>query len=227
MYLEDKPYNDSVLHFEREMRFIGLGALDEVTLVPLNKMEQAQIKTETKPVENTTQNTKKEYCFFCKNFGHFKAECQKMKRNKWQQTRKNNGKAITSTGKKIITPRLCFGETPDAKAYSKEDPHTKYTNDTTTECIGTPTEDWLRRQAIATIRRQLPQSDQKQIYMSHKEHRCDHKDSTDIHVQSSLTPEEQPIASPVDQSTNDPDEQPSSQLPKEDTHGSTKKSIFL
>ena len=87
-YLEDKPYNDIVLHLEREMRLNGLGAPDEVTLVPLNKIEPAPAKTETKPVENTTQNTKKGYCFYCNKFGHFKAECRKMKRDKWQQTRK-------------------------------------------------------------------------------------------------------------------------------------------
>ena len=43
-YLEDKPYNDIVLHLEREMRLNGLGAPDEVTLVPLNKIEPAQTK---------------------------------------------------------------------------------------------------------------------------------------------------------------------------------------
>ena len=36
-YLEDKPYNYIVHHLEREMRLNGLGAPDEVTLVPLNK----------------------------------------------------------------------------------------------------------------------------------------------------------------------------------------------
>ena len=36
-YLEDKPYNDIVLHLEREMRLNGLGAPDEVNLVPLKK----------------------------------------------------------------------------------------------------------------------------------------------------------------------------------------------
>ena len=47
-YLEDKPYNDIVLHLEREMRLNGLGAPDEVTLVPLNKIESAQTKPEIK-----------------------------------------------------------------------------------------------------------------------------------------------------------------------------------
>ena len=58
-YLEGKPYNDIVLHLEKEMRLNGLGAPDEVTLVPLNKIEPAQTQPETKVAENTTQNTKK------------------------------------------------------------------------------------------------------------------------------------------------------------------------
>ena len=41
------------------MRLNGLGAPDEVTLVPLNKIEPAQTKTEPKPVETTAQTTKK------------------------------------------------------------------------------------------------------------------------------------------------------------------------
>ena len=38
-YLEDKPYNDIVLHLEREIGLNGLGTPDEVTPVPLNKIE--------------------------------------------------------------------------------------------------------------------------------------------------------------------------------------------
>ena len=41
-YREDKPYNDIVLYPEREMRLNRLGGPDEVTLVPLNKIEQTQ-----------------------------------------------------------------------------------------------------------------------------------------------------------------------------------------
>ena len=89
-YLEDKPYNDIVLHLEREMRLNGLGTPDEVTLVPLNKIEPAPTKTDTKSVETTTQNTKKGYCFYCNKFGHFKAECRKLKRDRWQQVRNTN-----------------------------------------------------------------------------------------------------------------------------------------
>ena len=38
-YIEDKPYNDIVLHLEREMRLYQLGAPDETTLVPLNTVD--------------------------------------------------------------------------------------------------------------------------------------------------------------------------------------------
>ena len=100
-YLEDKPYNDIVLHLEKEMRLNGLGAPDEVTLVPLNKIETTQTKPEQKPTENKTQNTKKGYCFYCNKFGHFKAECRKLKRDKWIQTRKNNGSNNSSAGKSV------------------------------------------------------------------------------------------------------------------------------
>ena len=47
-YLKDKPYNDVVLHLEREMRLNGLGAPDETTLVPLSTVDA--VVTEDKKV---------------------------------------------------------------------------------------------------------------------------------------------------------------------------------
>ena len=38
-YLEDKAYNEIVLHLEREMRLNGLGAPDETTRIPLNSVD--------------------------------------------------------------------------------------------------------------------------------------------------------------------------------------------
>ena len=43
-YLEDKPYNDIVLHLEREMRLNGLGTSDEVTLRTKQKLNPNQPK---------------------------------------------------------------------------------------------------------------------------------------------------------------------------------------
>ena len=101
-YLEERPYNEIVLHLEMEMQLNGLGAPDDVNLVPLNRIEPAQTKPETKPAENaaqnTTQNAKKGYCFYCNNFGHFKAGCRNLRKDKWQQTSKNNRQTKNNAG---------------------------------------------------------------------------------------------------------------------------------
>ena len=73
------------------MRLTGLGTSIEVSLVPLNKIESVQLRTEPQNTENGNRGTKKRYCFYCNKFSLFKAECGKMKRDKWQQTRTNNG----------------------------------------------------------------------------------------------------------------------------------------
>ena len=57
--LEDKPYNDIVLHLERKMRLNGIETPYEVTLVPLNKIDAVQPQAEVKQTENRTHNTKK------------------------------------------------------------------------------------------------------------------------------------------------------------------------
>ena len=53
-YLEDKPYNDIVLHLEGEMRLNGLGAPDETTLVPLNTVDA--VVTDDKKSPTTTRS---------------------------------------------------------------------------------------------------------------------------------------------------------------------------
>ena len=105
-YLEDNPYNDIVLHLEQGMRRNGLGTPNEVTLVPLNKIEVAQPQTDTKPTENRLQNNKKGHSFYCNKFGHFKAECRKMERDKWQQNRKNSGYTSSRAGNYLKCGRL-------------------------------------------------------------------------------------------------------------------------
>ena len=63
----------------------------------------------------------------------------------------------------------------------------------TADCNGAPTGDWLRRQAIVTLKRPLPQPDQERTYVSDREYGWDHKHSTNLHAQNSLAPTEQPI----------------------------------
>ena len=72
-YLEDKPYNDIVLHLEREMRLNGLGAPEETTLVPLNTVD-------TVVTDDKKEQQQRGYCFHCGNYGHYKAQCRRLRK---------------------------------------------------------------------------------------------------------------------------------------------------
>ena len=88
-YLEDKPYNDIVLHLEREMRLNGLGAQDETILVPLNTVDVA--RTEPKKELNQRGN-----CFHCGKYGHYKVQCRKLRKDRYYETKAQNGISNTN-----------------------------------------------------------------------------------------------------------------------------------
>ena len=75
-YLEDKPYNDIVLHLEREMRLNGLGAPDETTLVPLNTVD-------TVVTDDKKDQQQRGHCFHCGKYGHYKAQCRRLQRERY------------------------------------------------------------------------------------------------------------------------------------------------
>ena len=75
-YLEDKPYNDIVLHLEREMRLHGLGAPDETTLVPHNTVD-AVVTDDKKDQQQRGR------CFHCGKYGHYKAQCRRLQRERY------------------------------------------------------------------------------------------------------------------------------------------------
>ena len=79
-----------------------------------------------------------------------------------------------------------------------------------------------------TTKTPLPESNQEKVHVFDKEYRCDHWDRPNIYDQSALifTFKDQPIAPTVDQTENAQNEQPTSQPPKENTNGSTRKPIF-
>ena len=83
-YLQDKPYNDIVLHLEREMRLEGLGAPDETTLVPLNTVDA--VGTEDKK----EQQQQRGYCFHCGKYGHYKAQCRRLRKDRYYTTKTNH-----------------------------------------------------------------------------------------------------------------------------------------
>ena len=88
-YLEDKPYNDIVLHLEREMRLNGLGAPDETILVPLNTVDVA-------PPEPKKEPTQRGNCFHCGKYGHYKAQCRKLRKKRYYETKAQNGATNTN-----------------------------------------------------------------------------------------------------------------------------------
>ena len=88
-YLEDKPYNDIVLHLEREMRLNGLGAPDETTLVPLISVDPASQEVKKEP--NQRGN-----CFYCGKEGHYKAQCRKLKKYRYYEIETQNGASKTT-----------------------------------------------------------------------------------------------------------------------------------
>ena len=84
-YLEHKPYNDIVLHLEREMRLNGLGAPDEMTLVPLNTVD-AVVTDEKK------KQQQRGYCFHCGKNGHYKAQCRRLRKERYYANTKPDNK---------------------------------------------------------------------------------------------------------------------------------------
>ena len=79
-YLEDKPYNDIVLHLEREMRLDGLGAPDETTLVPLNTVDAVV-------TEDKKEQQQRGFCFHCGKYGHYKAQCCRLREGRYYATK--------------------------------------------------------------------------------------------------------------------------------------------
>ena len=276
-YLEDKPYNDIVLHLEREMRLNGLGAPDEVTLVPLKKNRTCPNKTRGKTSREHDTEHQKRYCFYCNKIGHFKAECQKLRRDKWQQTRKNNGQSKNNAGTTLKCdtcgkphktedcwngansandPRpkrhfqrkrntetstqqstTNFGD--ESKNYLRraclsgacvidppKDPPTTYTDYSTIECVGTPTEDWLRQQALASKRRPIPQPEREETYTQDKDYRDDRTRNANPIVQFPCPTKEQTATTQIDQNENVTDDHPPPQTKEANTHGPTRLSIL-
>ena len=128
--------------------------------------------------------------------------------------------------KKLITPRLRFGEKVDARAYSTEDPPTTYVDNTTIECNGTPTEDWLRRQALASIKRPYPQTEHEKTYTHDKDYRDNPKQHANLPTNSPLINRELSATNQLKQNESAPDDRPSSQQNEGDNHDSTKTFLF-
>ena len=84
-YLEDKPYNDIVLHLEREMRLNGLGAPYETTLVPLNTVDVVV-------TDDKKEQQQRWYCLHCGKDDHYEAQCRRLRKERYYANTKTNNK---------------------------------------------------------------------------------------------------------------------------------------
>ena len=93
-YLEDKPYNDIVLHLERVLRLNGLGKPDETTLVPLNTVEAVV-------TDDKKDQQQRGHCFHCGKYGHYKAQCRRLQRERY-----NTAKTTTKDSAQNEVPKF-------------------------------------------------------------------------------------------------------------------------
>ena len=121
----------------------------------------------------------------------------------------------SSQPKKLKSPRLRFGETVDARAYTIEDPANRYEENFMTEVNEEPAQDWQRRWNIgvilrhnarhqdnqtllplwitespdnyATLKRPLPESKTDRIYIYDTDYRCDPWDEPTINDTNKLS----------------------------------------
>ena len=119
-----------------------------------------------------------------------------------------------------------FGETVVARAYSPKNPPTTYSDVSTIQCDGTPTEDCLRQQALASIRRPIPQPEREETYTQARDYREDHTSHANLIVQLPCSTKEQTPTTQTDQNENATGHHPPPQTNEEDTHGPTKLSIL-
>ena len=101
-----------------------------------------------------------------------------------------------------------------------------YTNDTTVECSGTPSEAWLRQQAIASMKRHPPQEDQKTTPPKDQDYRHDCRIHEEPPSQPTITTKEPAAQTQRNPVENVHDVRTLSQMSEEDTHDPTRSPIF-
>ena len=131
---------------------------------------------------------------------------------------------ITNQKTNYAAPML-WGNSRREGVFSTRTP-TTYTNDTTVECSGTPSEAWLRQQAIASMKRHPPQEDQKATHTEDQDYRNACQNHEQPPFKPTSTTKELSTETRIDQIENAPDVHTASQMSEEDIHGSTQLPIF-
>ena len=72
------------MHLEREMRLNGQGAPDETTVAPLNFVD-------VEPADQEKETNQRGYYFQCGGYGHSKAQCCKLRKRRYQESKVKSG----------------------------------------------------------------------------------------------------------------------------------------
>ena len=86
--------------------------------------------------------------------------------------------------------------------------------------------EWLRQQALASIRRPIPQPEREETYTQDKDYRDDHTRKANPIVQLHCPTKEQTATTQIDQNGNVTDDHSPLQTNDEDIHGPTRSSIL-
>ena len=105
-------------------------------------------------------------------------------------------------------------------------PPTIYTTDTTTRCTDTPTENWLRQQAIASIKRPPPEKGQETTFPQDQDYRSNHQNHLNTLSQPTTNTKGLSVTKQTNNNENAPDDNLPSQTTEEDTHRTTRIPIF-
>ena len=88
-------------------------------------------------------------------------------------------------------------------------------------------EDWLRRQALASKGRPIPQPEREETYAQDKDYRIDHTRHTNPTVQLPCPTKEQTATTQIEQNENAPNDLSSPHSIEGDIYDSPKKPFFL
>ena len=110
---------------------------------------------------------------------------------------------LTMTHKTNYAAPALWGNSRREGVISRRPP-TTYTDDTTVECSGTPTEDWLRQQSIASIKRPPAEKEQKTTFTQDEDYRGDYQSHTNPLSQPTTNTKELSVTTQTDNNENTP-----------------------
>ena len=119
-----------------------------------------------------------------------------------------------------------WGNSRRKGVFTRRPPYHIHKTDTTAKCTDTPTENWPRQQAIASIKRPPPEKGQETTFLQDQDYRSDHQNHTNPFSQPTTNIRELSVTTQTDNNENAPDDNLTSQTTEEDMQKTTKTPTF-